>query len=442
MASVWSLAAVRDNVDTHLTLRGLNRGVCLTRGNCVTLGVEQEVVDKGLHVLLHRSSGRRRDLVILNTDRALGHLVKALVNNTEGLSELLHSAKVSVVTVTVGSNRNIKLNLVISVVWLVLADIEGNTGTSEHDTGERKVQSLRSRNDTNTSQSLNPDTVISQHLLGLVDSVAELGGPLVNIVEKTNGDILVDTTGSNNSWKRRQLPLPFNRMTTTYHKLLTFLETPQERCQSTNIHSVGENGHQMVENTGDLAKQCSDELGSLRNFNVEKLLHGEREALLVGHHGDIIESIEVGKGLEICLVLDQLLGTSVQQTDVRIGSDDLFTIELENQTQHAVGSGMLGTEVDCVVSNLSVLNRVLARLSGTGSSGLGQAVGILSGEVFVNGHKSGANGLDRGGVPSQTGGRERAGGECCWPHVQAPGASAGESESSHCVGSRSERGRP
>lgn len=197
MASVWSLAAVRDNVDTHLTLRGLNRGVCLTRGNCVTLGVEQEVVDKGLHVLLHCSSGRRRDLVILNTDRALGHLVKALVNNTEGLSELLHSAKVSVVTVTVGSNRNIKLNLVVSVVWLVLADIEGNTGTSEHDTGERKVQSLRSRNDTNTSQSLNPDTVISQHLLGLVDSVAELGGPLVNIVEKTNGDILVDTTGSN-----------------------------------------------------------------------------------------------------------------------------------------------------------------------------------------------------------------------------------------------------
>jgi hypothetical protein len=119
------------------------------------------------------------------------------VDNTEGLSELLHSAKVSVITVTVGSNRNIELNLVVSVVWLVLADIEGNTGTSEHDTGEGKVQSLRGRNNTNTPQSLDPDTVIGQHLLGLVDSVAELGGPLVNIVEKTNGDILMDTTGSN-----------------------------------------------------------------------------------------------------------------------------------------------------------------------------------------------------------------------------------------------------
>jgi hypothetical protein len=193
----------------------------------------------------------------------------------------------------------------------------------------------------------------------------------------------------------------------------------------------------MVENTSDLAEQSSNPLGSLRNLNVEQLLNGQREALLVGHHGDIVESVKVRQGLEICLVLDQLLGTSVEQTDVRVGSDDLFTIELENQTQHTVGSGMLGTEVDSVVSNLSVLNRVLARLSGSGSSGLGQTVGVLGGgEIFVNGHKSGANGLDRSSVSSQASRRKRAGGECCWPHAQALGASAGESESSHCVVSR------
>lgn len=66
--------------------------------------------------------------------------------------------------------------------------------------------------------------------------------------------------------------------------------------------------------------------------------------------------------------------------------------------------------------------------------GLGQAVGVLSGgEVFVNGHKSGTNGLDRSGVPSQASRRKRASGECCWPHAQALDASAGESESGHCV---------
>jgi hypothetical protein len=196
MASVRSLTAVRNDVDTHLTLRGLDSGVSLTRRDGVTLGVEQEVVNEGLHVLLHGSSWGRRNLVVLDTDRTSRHLVETLVDNAEGLAELLHSAEVSVVAVTVGSNRDIELNLVVGVVGLVLADVEGDSRTSEHDTSEGKVQSLGSRNDTNTPQSLNPDTVVGQHLLGLVDSVAELGSPLVNVVEKTNGDILVNTTGS------------------------------------------------------------------------------------------------------------------------------------------------------------------------------------------------------------------------------------------------------
>ena len=196
VASVWSLATVRNDVHTHLTLGGLDGGVGLTRGNSVTLGVEEEVVDEGLHVLLHGGSGRRRDLVVLDTDRASGHLVEALVNDAEGLAELLHSAEVTVVAVTVGSNRNVELDLVIGIIGLVLADIKRNSRTSEHDTGKGKVQSLSSRNDTNTPQSLNPDTVVGQHLLGLVDSVAELGSPLVNVVKKTNGNILVNTTGS------------------------------------------------------------------------------------------------------------------------------------------------------------------------------------------------------------------------------------------------------
>ena len=197
MASVWSLATVTDNVHTHLSLGRLNGRVCLTRGNGVTLGVEEEMVDKGLHVLFHGSSGRRRNLVVLNSDGATGHLVQALVDNSEGLAELLHSAEISIVAIAIGANRNVELDLVISVVRLALSDIPWHTRTSKHNTGEGQVQCLGSGNDTNTSQSLNPDTVVSQHLFGLVESVTKLSSPLVDVVEKTNGDILVDTTGSN-----------------------------------------------------------------------------------------------------------------------------------------------------------------------------------------------------------------------------------------------------
>lgn len=196
VASVWSLAAVTDDVDTHLALGSLDGGVGLTGRNGVALGVEKEVVDEGLHVLLHGGSGRRRDLVVLDADGAGGHLVQALVDDAEGLSELLHSAEISVVAVSVGSDGDVELDLVVGVVGLALSDIPRHAGTSEHDTGEGEVQRLSGGNDTDTPQSLNPDSVVGQHLLGLVDTVAELGSPLVNVVEKTNGDILVNTTGS------------------------------------------------------------------------------------------------------------------------------------------------------------------------------------------------------------------------------------------------------
>lgn len=45
----------------------------------------------------------------------------------------------------------------------------------------------------------------------------------------------------------------------------------------------------------------------------------------------------------------------MQQTHVRICSDDLFTIELQNQAQHTVSGGMLRAEIDCVVPDLALV---------------------------------------------------------------------------------------
>jgi hypothetical protein len=56
---------------------------------------------------------------------------------------------------------------------------------------------------------------------------------------------------------------------TTHHELLTLLETPQERCQSTNIHGVGQNRHEMVQNAGDFAEQGTDVLGANWDIDVQ-----------------------------------------------------------------------------------------------------------------------------------------------------------------------------
>jgi len=125
LAAVRPLGAVGDDEHTHLTLGGLDGAVGLSGRNCVALGVEQEVVDESLHVLLHGSTGRRGDLVVLDLDGASGHLVQALVDDAEGLTELLHTAEVTVVAVTVDTDGDVELDLVVCVVRLGLADIHG-----------------------------------------------------------------------------------------------------------------------------------------------------------------------------------------------------------------------------------------------------------------------------------------------------------------------------
>lgn len=197
LAAVGPLGAVGDDEDTHLTLRGLDGAVCLARGHGVTLGVEQEVVDEGLHVLLHGGARGRGDLVVLDLDGAGGDLVEALVDDAEGLAEFLHTAEVAVVAVTVDADGDVELDLVIGVVGLRLADIPRHTRAAEHDTGERVVESVGSADDTNALGAANPDTVVGQELLSLVDAVTELGGPLVDVVKKADGKVLGNTTGAN-----------------------------------------------------------------------------------------------------------------------------------------------------------------------------------------------------------------------------------------------------
>jgi hypothetical protein len=179
--------------------------------------------------------------------------------------------------------------------------------------------------------------------------------------------------------------------TQTYHELLTLLETPQEGSQGTNIHGVRKNRHQVVQDAGDFTKHGTDPLGTLWDLNVEQLLNSKGETLLVGHHGNVVETIKVGQGLEVCLVLDQLLGTTVQQTDVGVCADNLFTIELENQTQDTVSGRMLGTEVDSVVADLAGV-RVLVGIVGQ----VDVWVGILGTKLGSTGMRRVALGLSMG----------------------------------------------
>ena len=68
--------------------------------------------------------------------------------------------------------------------------------------------------------------------------------------------------------------------------------------------------------------------------------------MLLVHRRDVIQAVEIGERLKIGLVLDQLLGTAMQKTDMRINTGDDFAIQIQHQAQHAMRGRMLGTEIN------------------------------------------------------------------------------------------------
>jgi hypothetical protein len=94
------------------------------------------------------------------------------------------------------ADGNVELHLPICIVRLGLTDIPGHTGTTKHDTGETVVQSVGGWNHTDTNSTTLPDSIVGEKFLYFIDAVAELSSPLVDIIKKAKGEILVNTAGA------------------------------------------------------------------------------------------------------------------------------------------------------------------------------------------------------------------------------------------------------
>lgn len=110
------------------------------------------------------------------------HLVKALVDDAEALSEFFHAAEIAIVAVAIHTDRHVELDSIVGVVRLALAHVPWYTAAAKHDAGEAVVKSFSGSHDADSLCSAFPDPVVCQEFFGFIDSVAELGRPLVDIV--------------------------------------------------------------------------------------------------------------------------------------------------------------------------------------------------------------------------------------------------------------------
>ena len=112
----------------------------------------------------------------------------------------------------------------------------------------------------------------------------------------------------------------------------------------------------MAQDAADFAVKHADELAADRHGHAEHPLDGHAERMLLVHRRDVIEPVEIGNGLQIGFVLDELLGAAMEQPDMRVHALHQLAVELQDHAQHAMRGGMLRPEID---GEIAVLGRAL-----------------------------------------------------------------------------------
>src|SRR5215469_6171399 len=130
-------------------------------------------MDQRFHGALHFASRRGRHLAIIDLHRSLGHLGDCLLDDTYRLTHFLDPDEISVVGIAITSNRNIELDLVVSIVRLRSAEVPGDVGASQHGPGKSPISRLLCSYNSNVDGPLFEDTVFGQQPLNVIDRPRE-----------------------------------------------------------------------------------------------------------------------------------------------------------------------------------------------------------------------------------------------------------------------------
>jgi hypothetical protein len=139
------------------------------------------------------------------------------------------------------------------------------------------------------------------------------------------------------------------------HQVLALAEAVQEHRHRADIESVRSEPHQVIQDAGDLVEHDADILGANGHLDTQQFLDRQNVAVLVTHHGNVVEPVHVTDALAERFRLGQFLGGTMQQADVRVCLLNNLAFQLQHQAEHTVRRRMLRTEVHRVALDLSHL---------------------------------------------------------------------------------------
>ena len=129
-------------------------------------------------------------------------------------------------------------------------------------------------------------------------------------------------------------------------QLFAFTEAVEEDGHRPDVERVGAEPDQVRVDASELLEQDAEPLGALRDLQLQELFDRQRIDQVIGHRRKVVDAVGERRHLGVKLRLAGLLDTGVEIADVGCERDNGLAIDLEHQTENAVGRGMLRAHVE------------------------------------------------------------------------------------------------
>ena len=348
-------------------------GVGLALRNVHTFGKEFEMVNQVFHTCFHFGTFGRSKFVVCGNDRTRidTQPLGTLFDDAHGLTHFFHTAEVTVVAVAVDADWDVEIHFVVHFVRLCLTHVPFHAGTAQHHAGKTFLHGALRSDNADADGTLFPNTVVGQEGFECIDVFRETfaegvdkveHGAFTGFVELLQyfgvaefaalvfrhevGQVAVNAAGTEVGCVHTRAGNGFVQV----HQLFAVAEGVKDGGHRADVEGVRTDAHQVIEDARYFGKHHANILGADRHIDTGKFFYCQTIRLLIDHHGNVVQAVHIGQGLQIGFGFSQFFSTAVKEADMRVGADDGFALQLQNHTQYAVRRRVLRAEVDGVVS--------------------------------------------------------------------------------------------
>ena len=274
---------------------------------------------------------------------ALVELGEHLPDDAHRLVALVEADHRAVVHVRLVAGGNVEFEVLVAAVGLALAQVEGQAGGAHAGAGRAEGHEAAQRHDGHVAQALLEDRVLHEDVLELADVLAGPAQAVANVIRGALADVLDDAAGADVLVVHAQAGDALEDA----QDFLAGAEADRHNRRGAHFVTGRADGDQVRGNAAQLHHEDADEGRALGDvlFDTEEFLDAEAVGGLLEEGGDVVHARAVCDALGPRAVLHVLLDAGVQVAGIDAGLADLLAVELEDETQNAVGRGVDGAQV-------------------------------------------------------------------------------------------------